>query len=181
MAASFDNAKVALDDTPADDTLAQQARRAFLDSNVGCKIDLFFGGGSFDFDQQARAGRLVDSGFVSAHPEIFNDRVIPQAVGGEPFWDPQGRWIGNVVSSFGICYNVDSIRRLGFTQPPTQWADLADPRFFKQIALANPTQSSSVNKSIEMLIQQQMLMKLKGAGDEKAANGRAGRRRCSSP
>ena len=169
VAASFDNAKVTLDDTPADDTPAQEARRAFLESNVGCKIDLFFGGGSFDFEQQARAGRLVDSGFVSAHPELFNDRVIPQAVGGEPFWDPQGRWIGNVVSSFGICYNVDSIRRLGFTQPPAQWADLADPRFFKQIALANPTQSSSVNKSIEMLIQQQMLLKLKAAGDEKAA------------
>jgi ABC-type Fe3+ transport system substrate-binding protein len=156
VAASFDNPKVTLDDTPADDTIEQQARRAFLASNVGCKLDLFYGGGSFDFDQQAKAGRLVDSGFVREHPELFNDQVIPRTVSGEPYWDPQGRWIGNVVSSFGIVYNVDSLRRLHIEKPPTQWADLADPRLLHQIALANPTQSSSVNKSLEMLIQQQM-------------------------
>lgn len=169
VAASFDNAKVKIDNSPEDDTPAEAARRAFLGSNVGCKIDLFFGGGSYDFEQQARAGRLVDSGFVSAHPELFNDRVIPQTLAGEPFWDPEGRWIGNVVSSFGICYNVDSVRRLGFREPPKQWADLADPRLFKQVALANPTQSSSVNKSFEMLIQQQMLMKLKAGSTEREA------------
>jgi ABC-type Fe3+ transport system substrate-binding protein len=160
VATSFDNPKVALDDTPADDTPEQQARRTFLASNVSCKLDLFFGGGSFDFDQQARAGRLIDSGFVREHPEVFNDNVIPRTVSGEPYWDPQGRWIGTVVSSFGIVYNVDSLRRLRIEKPPTQWADLADPRLLHQIALANPTQSSSVNKSLEMLIQQQMLLEV---------------------
>ncbi|MEA3211820.1 MAG: iron(III) transport system substrate-binding protein [Chthoniobacter sp.] len=156
VAASFDNPKVALDDTPADDTPEQQARRAFLDSSVGCKIDLFFGGGAFDFAQQSNAGRIVDSGFVREHPELFNPQVIPQTVGGEPYWDPKGRWIGTVVSSFGICYNVDSLRRLGIAQPPMQWAALADPHYRRQIALANPTQSSSVNKSFEMVIQQRI-------------------------
>jgi ABC-type Fe3+ transport system substrate-binding protein len=156
VAASFDNPKVALDDTPDDDTVEQQARREFLGSSVSCKLDLFFGGGSFDFEQQARAGRLVDCGFVREHPELFNDNVVPRVVGGEPYWDPQGRWLGTVVSSFGIVYNTDSLRRLGIERPPTQWADLAEPRLFRQIALANPTQSSSVAKSLEMLIQQQM-------------------------
>jgi len=156
VAASFDNPKVALDDTPADDTVEQQARRAFLDAPVSSKLDVFFGGGSFDFEQQARAGRLVDTGFVREHPEIFNDTTVPRVVSGEPYWDPQGRWIGTVVSSFGIVYNTDSLRRLGIERPPAQWADLADARLLHQIALANPTQSSSVNKSLEMLIQQQM-------------------------
>ncbi len=156
VAASFDNPKVALDDTPGDDTIEQQARRAFLDSRVSCKLDVFFGGGSFDFEQQAKAGRLIDSGFVREHPELFNDRVIPRTVSGEPFWDPQGRWIGSVVSCFGIVSNVDSLRRLGIESPPAQWADLANPRLRHEVALANPTQSSSVNKSLEMLIQQRM-------------------------
>lgn len=173
VAASFDNPKIGLDDTPADDAIEQQARRAFLASNVSCKLDLFFGGGSFDFEQQAKAGRLIDSGFVREHPELFNDNVIPRTVSGEPYWDPEGRWIGNVVSSFGIVHNVDSLRRLGIDKPPTQWADLANPRLLHQIALANPTQSSSVNKSIEMLIQQQMLFAVAEAGTapegEKAA------------
>jgi iron(III) transport system substrate-binding protein len=156
VAGSFDSAKLVLDDTPADDTPEQQARRAFLASNVGCKLDLFFGGGAFDFEQQAKAGRIIDSGFVREHPELFHDGAIPRTVSGEPYWDAQGRWIGCVVSSFGIVYNVDSLRRLGIEQPPTQWADLGDPRYFHQLAIANPTQSSSVNKAFEMLIQQQI-------------------------
>ncbi len=169
VAASFDNPKITLDDTPADDTIEQQARRAFLASDVSCKLDVFYGGGSFDFEQQARAGRLIDCGFVREHPELFNDNVIPRTVSGEPYWDPEGRWIGNVISSFGIVYNVDSLRRLHIDQPPTQWADLADPRLLHQIALANPTQSSSVNKSLEMLIQQQMGRKV----EERRTKGEA--------
>ncbi len=165
--ASFDNGKIVPAKDPAQDTLEQQARRAFLASEVGCKIDLFFGGGAYDFQQQAKAGRLVDCGFIKAHPELFGDGAgqIPQTVSGEPFWDPQGRWIGNVVSSFGICFNTDSLARLGLP-PPVRWADLADPRYVHEIALANPTQSSSVNKAFEMLIQQQMGEAVRAAKQE---------------
>ncbi len=155
---SFDNPKVVPGKDPAQDSPEQQARRAFLASEVGCKIDLFFGGGAYDFQQQAKAGRLIDSGFLKAHPELFGDGAgrIPQTLSGEPYWDSQGRWIGNVVSSFGICYNTDALARLGIRTPPARWSDLADPLYFHEIALANPTQSSSVTKAFEMLIQQQM-------------------------
>jgi ABC-type Fe3+ transport system substrate-binding protein len=151
--AAFDNPKA-----PADNSPAGKARKAFLDSEVGCGIDLFFGGGSFDLSAQATAGRLVDCGVIAAHPEIFNEKVIPQTVGGEPYWDPHGRWIGACLASFGICYNTDVLRMLKIDHPPGQWSDLADPRYFGQLALANPTQSGSVAKAFEMLIQQQMLM-----------------------
>ncbi len=149
---NFANPKAA-----ADDPVAQAARAAFLAADVSCKMDLFFGGGAFDFQSQAASGYIVDSGFVSAHPELFNPDNIPQTLSGEPFYDKDGRWIGNVVSSFGIVYNTDSLKRLHIERPPEGWADLADPRLLHEIALANPTQSSSVNKSFEMLIQQQML------------------------
>ncbi|HWB61310.1 MAG TPA: extracellular solute-binding protein, partial [Chthoniobacteraceae bacterium] len=148
----FDNPK-----TPQDNSPATQARKEFLASNVGCGIDLFFGGGSFDFIQPAEAGRLVDSGVIAAHPELFNSKTIPQTTGGEPYWDPQGRWIGACLSSFGICYNTDLLRLLKIDNAPSQWADLADPRYFGEIALADPNQSGSVGKAFEMLIQQQML------------------------
>lgn len=158
VADGFASAKVVPGNDPARDTPEQAARRAFLASEVGCKIDLFFGGGAYDFQQQAKAGRLVDSGFIAAHPELFGDGPgkIPQTLSGEPFWDPQGRWIGTALSCFGICANTDALARLGIAPPPTRWADLADPRFLHEIALANPTQSGSVNKAFEMLIQQQM-------------------------
>ena len=84
----FDDPKLQLGPDPNKDTEAEAARRAFLNSNVGIGIDLFFGGGSFDFIFQAAAGRLVDSGFIASHPEHFGDgpTQIPQSLGGEPFW-----------------------------------------------------------------------------------------------
>jgi iron(III) transport system substrate-binding protein len=135
---------------------ASSARRAFLASNVGIKVDVLFGGGSFDFSQHAAAGRLVDAGVVSARPELFNEQVIPQSVGGEPYWDREGRWVGACVSGFGICYSKDTLTRLGVTQAPKRWADLADPRLIGQVALADPSKSGSATKAFEMILQQSM-------------------------
>jgi ABC-type Fe3+ transport system substrate-binding protein len=147
---------------------AKEARAAFLASNVGCGIDLFFGGGSYDFIRQAQAGRLVSSAVFQSHPEWFTEAVIPPAFAGEPFWDREGRWVGTVLSSFGIIANRDALRRLGVTRPPQAWADLADPRFFGEVALADPTKSGSMAKAFENVIQQQMQRvvaeRLAGAG-----------------
>lgn len=150
--------------SPSDDTPPQAARRAFLASDVGGRIDVFFGGGSSDFQRMANAGLLVDCGFVAAHPEIFGPGgPIPPVLGGEPMYDTQGRWMGTTLGAFGIAYNRDQISRLGLPEPRT-WDDLADPRYFRALALANPTQSGSANKAIEMLIQQQMTLVAAGPG-----------------
>ena len=155
---SFDDPKIKLPPDAAKDTEAQMARRAFLDSDAGIGIDLFFGGGSFDFIQQAAAGRLVDSGFIAAHPQIFGDgpEQIPQSLSGEPFWDQGGAWMGTVLSAFGICYNDDSLRRLGVTTPPKNWADLGLPIYRGEVAIADPNMSGVVAKTFEMIVQQQI-------------------------
>ena len=161
--ASFDDPKAA---SPI--TLA--ARNVFLNSNASCGIDLFFGGGSFDYIQMANSGRLVDSGIISSHPDLFplpdqyssfgvrssSFPPIPPFLGGEPLWDPKGRWIGACLGAFGICYNTDSLARLGIWQPPVQWSDLGSPRYANELALADPTQSGSVAKAFEMILQQQI-------------------------
>ncbi len=154
---SFDDPKIKLPQDAAKDTEAQMARRAFLDSDAGIGIDLFFGGGSFDFVQQAAAGRLVDSGFIRAHPEIFGDgpEQIPSSLSGEPYWDKEGKWMGTVLSSFGICYNDDSLKRLGASEPQN-WRDLGDPKFVGEVAIADPNMSGVVAKAFEMIVQQQI-------------------------
>ncbi|HTJ77545.1 MAG TPA: extracellular solute-binding protein [Rariglobus sp.] len=139
---------------------AREARAAFLASNVGSGLDLFFGGGSYDFSSQAQAGRIVDSGILKLHPDWFTDEVIPGTFAGEEYWDKEGRWVGTVLSSFGIISNRDSLRRLGFTSVPSEWKDLADPRFFGEVALADPTKSGSINKAFENVVQQQMQKRL---------------------
>lgn len=154
--AGFTDSKLVLDATPDDDTPAQSARRAFLASDVTSGMDVFFGGGSFDFIGIAGQGFIVDCGHIAAHPELFGKgKPIEPVVGGEPYFDEGGRWIGTALGAFGIAYNRDRIAKLG-VEPPKRWADIADPRYFRSLALANPMQSSSANKAFEMLIQQQM-------------------------
>lgn len=145
VAATFDNPKA-----------QSEARREFLASTAGIGIDLFFGGGAFDFQQQADAGRLVDCEIIKGHPAWFSEDSIPHSVSGEIFYDEAGRWIGTALSSFGICYNSDSLRRLRVSEIPSAWSDLGDPLFFQQVALADPTKSGSAAKAFEMIIQQQM-------------------------
>ena len=144
-------------------SLAERARDAFLNSTVGCGIDLLFGGGSFDFANLADRGLLVESGTLSRIPELFwagSDKQIPQSLGGESYWDPRGRWIGVCLAGFGICYNTDVLARLGFSPPPEQWVDLADGRLFRSVGLADPTKSGSAAKAYELIIQQQMNQRL---------------------
>ncbi|HEY5751764.1 MAG TPA: extracellular solute-binding protein [Chthoniobacterales bacterium] len=153
---AFSDSKIKLPADPRQDTTAQAARRTFLTSNISSGIDVFFGGGSFDFSVQANKGTLVDSGILKRHPEWFSAHGIPATRGGEPFYDKDGRWIGTCLASFGIVYNTDSLQLLGITKPPENWADLGDPAYLRAIALADPTKSGSILKAFEMLIQQQM-------------------------
>jgi ABC-type Fe3+ transport system substrate-binding protein len=169
--AGFQNPKLAAD-APA---LAKEARAAFMSSDVGCGIDLFFGGGTYDFDKQAKAGRLVDSGILKLHPEWFADDVIPRSYAGEEYWDKEGRWAGCVLSAYGIIFNRDSLRRLGVEREPAQWTDLQDPRLMGEVALCDPTKSGSIAKAFENVIQQQMQRRLRvlTAGDVKARETQA--------
>lgn len=152
----FANPRLA-EDAPA---AAKQAREAFLNSNVSCGIDLFFGGGPYDFIAQANAGRIVPNRMLETHPELFTDDIIPRVFAGEEYWDRQGRWMGNVLSTYGILYNRDALQRLGITRAPTEWSDLTDARYLGEVALADPTKSGSITKAFENLIQQQMQRRL---------------------
>lgn len=165
-ALAFANAK----QSPEGDDEAAQARRLFLGSNVGIRIDLLFGGGSYEFVTHAAAGRFVDSGVVASHPELFGEHGIPQTVGGVPYWDKQGRWVGVCVSAFGICYNREALGRLGIDRAPTRWSDLADARLAGHIALVDPSKSGSAGKAFEMMVQQAMSEALARAGSPAAGS-----------
>ena len=135
---------------------AKEARAAFLASEAGCGIDVFFGGGAFDFISQARAGRLVPMyAEDETKPDWTREEIVPARHAGDDFRDPQGRWCGAALSSFGIVYNRDALARLGLPEPGA-WADLVDPRYAGQVALADPTKSGSMNKAFENVLQQEI-------------------------
>ncbi|HPN84098.1 MAG TPA: extracellular solute-binding protein [Victivallales bacterium] len=159
---NFNNSKM---DSPYKnaDPAAVNARNRFLESNVGIGIDLFFGGGQYEMDKQARKGYAVDAGMIQSHPEWFTNDVIPRRFSGEIFYDPKGRYYGTCISSFGICYNIDCVKILGI-DPPRRWSDLGDEKFFGYLAVADPTKSGSINKCFEMIIQQSMSEAIRKAG-----------------
>jgi len=150
-------------DAPA---IVKRAREAFMTSSVGCNIDVFFGGGTYDFIRQAQAGRLIPTRIFETHPEWFTDEVIPREYAGEEYWDTEHRWLGTVLSSYGIIYNRDALARVGIHTPPAQWEDLLDPRLIGQVALTDPTKSGSIAKAFENVIQQQMQRKLYALREE---------------
>ncbi|MDD5483645.1 MAG: extracellular solute-binding protein [Kiritimatiellae bacterium] len=131
---------------------------------AGIGIDLFFGGGQYDHALRAGKGHSVPCGLRERHPEWLNGEIIPSCFSGEVFYDPGDRWYGCCLSSFGICYNEDSLAYRGLSPPLQKWRDLADFRLFERVALADPTKSGSINKAFEMLIQEQISEQLAARG-----------------
>lgn len=158
--AAFQNGRLPSEATAT----AREAREEFLRSEVSSGIDVFFGGGTFDFQRQAAAGRLVSSGMLERHPGWFADGTIPRHHLGEEFWDQDGLWFGTVVSSYGIVFNRDALARLGFAREPRTWADLTDRKLLGEVALADPTKSASVAKAFENIVQQQIQRRWRESG-----------------
>jgi iron(III) transport system substrate-binding protein len=153
----FANRKVHPAESPELDDTRQAAKRAFLASSVGCGLDVFFGGGSYDFIQQARAGTIVPFTTPEGLAAMLPETSIPMTFSGEPFYDKDARWVGAVLSQFGIIFNRDSLERLELEAEPSNWSSLADPKYLGELALADPTQSGSSTKAFEMIVQQRML------------------------
>ncbi len=136
-------------------------------SQFSSQIDLFFGGGEYDHNQVFVRGLTVPPWPEGEAPrELFygeSGRVrFPEGLSGE-IWRTDALF-GTALSTFGICYNVDRIEDLGIAEPPRRWVDLADPAYYRQLGLADPTKSGSITKAFEMIIHQQCYDRIRAEG-----------------
>lgn len=127
-------------------------------SAFSSKIDLFFGGGTYDHGKAGAQGLTVPPWPADAAPPetlatAGGDALFPERMGGET-WRTD-TFLGTALSTFGICYNVDRLRDLGIETPPSAWEDLTNPRYFRQLGVADPTKSGSSAKAFEMMIHEQ--------------------------
>ncbi len=144
--------------------LQSQYRAALRDGvEPGGAVDLFFGGGSYEFSQLAKPITVEVDGEPRSisvlAPVDFSDAWLrsmygdPPVIGGTALYDvDEKKWFGAAVSGFGIVYNHDVLERLGL-DPPRTWADLAHPRYRGWIASANPAQSGSVTTAMQAILE----------------------------
>jgi iron(III) transport system substrate-binding protein len=132
----------------------------------GCKIDVFYGGGTYDHGKAAGEGLTVtiwpDGAPADTVATADGQELIPEALGGET-WRTDA-FYGTALSTFGICYNIDRLTDLGIEHPPRRWADLTDPRYVGQVGVADPTKSGSIAKAFEMIVHEQCWRAVRAAG-----------------
>lgn len=119
----------------------------FVNENKGGGgiYDVWTGGGVAPFITAAQEGWL--------EPYKTSEwDAIPAKVGGIDAKDPNGAWVGVMLSGFGIMWNNDKLKQLGIDAPKT-WDDLLDPKYLGQIAMANPAKSGSTHMIVEIVLQ----------------------------
>lgn len=119
-------------------------KRGVGDAGVG--VDIFFGGGP-THEQAKNLGLTVPA---RIDQELLAQ--IPAELNGVRLYDPQHYWFGTALSSFGIIYFREGLEQLGL-DPPQRWADLADPRYFGRLVLADASKSGSARACYEMVLQ----------------------------
>jgi iron(III) transport system substrate-binding protein len=169
MASDMTNRKYKAGDGGESDEVHTYFRATDDPAAFTSRMDIFFGGGQYDHDKAAREGMTVKPWAEGEAPEnLFVEdgiEMLPTYVSGE-IWRTD-YLLGNAVSTFGICYNLDRIKDLGVGEPNT-WDDLADFRFFRQVGVADPTKSGSITKAFEMIIHQKCYQAVQAAGFDDA-------------
>ena len=123
------------------------------------KIDVFFGGGTYDHSSAANQGFTVRLADDKALADLAD---FPEFLGGEQWRSDY--FLSAALSGFGICWNPDRLAELGIENPPASWNDLADPRYFGQLGITDPTKSGSVAKIFEMIIHTEMSRSMAAKG-----------------
>ncbi len=126
--------------------------------------DLMFGGGTYDHSRLKRGVKvIIDDNertvpmSIPPDPLFTEDQLeawfgpAPHTIGRTALYDPDQYWIGNALSSFGIVFNRDRLAALALPEP-ISFDDLTDPRYFGEVALADPRQSGSITTAFESIL-----------------------------
>jgi len=109
--------------------------------------DVFFGGGVHTCMGLAAEDRLQP---VELPAETR--AAVPERLGGFLLRDAKDRWFATCLSTFGISYNREILRRLKLPEP-REWEDLADPRLRGWVGSGNPKYSGAVHMCYEIILQ----------------------------
>jgi ABC-type Fe3+ transport system substrate-binding protein len=113
----------------------------------GIGIDLFFGGG------QEPYLILADKKLSLRHqPPAEILQGIPQNINGVEVYDPDLRWFGAALSSFGILQNT-RVQRWAGLPAVTRWEELTRPELYDWVGVGDPRNSGTMNVMLEAFLQ----------------------------
>ncbi|MCD6339842.1 MAG: ABC transporter substrate-binding protein [Verrucomicrobia bacterium] len=113
----------------------------------GIGIDVFFGGGPEPCLRLAEAGLLAR---CKLPEEVLAG--VPSELLGARVYDPDYRWYGAALSSFGVLENL-RVQRLASLPSARRWIDLGDPRRFGWVGAGDPRRSGSMSNMYEAFLQ----------------------------
>jgi ABC-type Fe3+ transport system substrate-binding protein len=126
---------------------ARFLRSKFEKNPKAAEVDVFWGGGTPLF-VEFHKDKLLEPYELPSNLKA----EIPQDVAGVPLYDASKTWYASALSSFGIFYNKKIVKMDGLPEPK-KWDDLADPKFFNQLTLADPRQSGTANAMDVVVLQ----------------------------
>ena len=128
--------------------IARYIGARFESNPEGIGIDLLFGGGTDIFIRFADQGLLER---LDLPPTLLDGRIRKE-LNGIPIYDARHRWYGPMLSSFGILYNRELLRRID--QPePRHWADLGAPGLRGWVSAGDPRLTGSLHMVYEIILQ----------------------------
>jgi iron(III) transport system substrate-binding protein len=113
----------------------------------GIEIDCFFGGGQEPFLLLSDK-KLLDA--YTPSPEILAG--IPQSINGVEIYDPEHKWYGAALSSFGILQNL-KVERLMNLPLVQRWEELSKPQLLGWVGAGDPRNSGTMNLMFEAFLQ----------------------------
>jgi iron(III) transport system substrate-binding protein len=128
------------------------------EAQVSSGIELVWGGGDYAFERDFKPFLKP----LALGPGVLEAAFPGPDLAGVALFDPDAlsgsagpKWVGVVLSSFGLIYAPDFYAALGLP-PPGSWSDLARPELHGLLALADPTRSGSAAVSYMMVLQRAM-------------------------
>ncbi|HEU4580185.1 MAG TPA: ABC transporter substrate-binding protein [Polyangiaceae bacterium] len=128
------------------------------EEQVSSGIDLVWGGGDYTFERDFKP--MLKPLLLS--PALLQAAFPRSDLAGVALYDPDTiahgsppRWVGIVLSSFGLIYSPDFYAALRLPAPDA-WEDLARPELKGLLALADPTRSGSAAVAYMMVLQRAM-------------------------
>jgi iron(III) transport system substrate-binding protein len=128
------------------------------EEQVSSGIELVWGGGDYTFERDFKP--LLKP--LQLSPGTLREAFPQSDLAGVALYDPDTiahgsapKWVGIVLSSFGLIYSPDFYAALQLPAPDS-WDDLARPELKGLLALADPTRSGSAAVVYMMVLQRAM-------------------------